>query len=42
LIFLASRVRIPFPRWAELIPAYGIGGLAMFWFIQRTLGFFMV
>lgn len=40
LIFLASRVRVPFPRWAELVPAYGIGGLAMFWFIQRTLSFF--
>lgn len=38
LIVLASRVRVPFPRWAELVPAYGIGSLAMFWFIQRTLG----
>jgi len=33
------RVRIPFPRWAELVPAYGIGTIAMFWFIQRTVSF---
>jgi len=27
------------PRWAELIPAYAIGGLAMFWCIERVAKF---
>jgi len=27
------------PRWAELIPAYGIGALAMFWCIDRVAAF---
>jgi len=35
LIALARRVRIPFPRWTELVPPYAIGGVAMFWVIQR-------
>jgi hydrogenase/urease accessory protein HupE len=37
LIALVLRVRIPFPRWAELVPAYAIGTIAMFWVIQRTV-----
>ena len=40
LIALAGRLTIPFPRWAELVPPYAIGSLAMSWFIQRTLSFF--
>jgi len=35
LIALARHVRIPFPRWTELVPPYAIGGVAMFWVIQR-------
>ena len=35
-IALVARIRIPFPRWAELIPPYAIGTIAMFWVIQRT------
>ncbi len=35
LIALARRVHIPFPRWTELVPPYAIGGVAMFWVIQR-------
>jgi hydrogenase/urease accessory protein HupE len=35
LIVLTRRVRIPFPRWAELVPPYAIGTIAMFWVIQR-------
>ena len=30
------RLRIRFPRWAELVPPYAIGGLASFWMIQRV------
>ncbi len=39
LIAQGRRARIPFPRWAELVPAYGIGTVAMFWFIERTVSF---
>jgi hypothetical protein len=35
LIAIARRVRIPFPRWTELVPPYAIGTIAMFWVIQR-------
>ena len=38
-IALVRRIRIPFPRWAELIPPYAIGGVAMFWVIQRIIAF---
>ena len=38
-IVLVSRIRIPFPRWIELVPPYAIGAIAMFWVIQRTLSF---
>jgi len=37
LIALVRRVRIPFPRWTELVPPYAIGSIAMFWVIQRTV-----
>jgi hydrogenase/urease accessory protein HupE len=36
---LLRSVRIAWPRWAELIPAYGIGVVAMFWVIQRIADF---
>jgi hydrogenase/urease accessory protein HupE len=39
LIALVDRVRIPFPRWAELVPPYAIGTIAMFWVIQRIIAF---
>jgi hydrogenase/urease accessory protein HupE len=39
LIALMRRVRIPLPRWTELVPPYAIGSIAMFWVIQRTLSF---
>jgi hydrogenase/urease accessory protein HupE len=34
-IALVRRVQIPFPRWAEFVPPYAIGSVAMFWVIQR-------
>jgi hydrogenase/urease accessory protein HupE len=40
LIALVRRMSLPFPRWAELVPPYAIGSVAMSWFIQRTLSFF--
>ena len=39
LIALVRRIHISFPRWAELIPPYAIGGIAMFWVIQRIAAF---
>ncbi len=39
VIALARRLRLPWPRWAELIPPYAIGGAAMFWVIQRISAF---
>jgi hypothetical protein len=39
LIVLVSRLRIPVPRWTELIPPYAIGAIAMCWVIQRTVSF---
>ena len=34
-IALVTRLRVPRPRWAGLVPPYAIGGVAMFWVIQR-------
>jgi hydrogenase/urease accessory protein HupE len=41
LAFIAviRRIRIPSPRWAELVPPYAIGSVAMFWVIQRIAAF---
>ena len=39
VISLARRLRFPWPRWAELIPPYAIGGAAMFWVFQRVATF---
>jgi hydrogenase/urease accessory protein HupE len=38
LSFFAAirRIRIPSPRWMELVPPYAIGSVAMFWVIQRV------
>ena len=38
-IALIHRIRIPLPRWAEFVPPYAIGGVAMFWVIQRISAF---
>jgi hypothetical protein len=42
VLFLIAHVRrlgLPFARWVHLVPAYGIGTIAMCWFIQRTVSF---
>lgn len=33
---LMARVRMVWPRWIELAPAYAIGSVAMFWVLQRV------
>ena len=39
LIMALRKVRREWPAWAHQLPAYGIGGIAAFWFIQRVSGF---
>lgn len=39
LFVLVQRIRIPFPRWTELVAPCTIGTLAMFWVIQRVTAF---
>jgi hydrogenase/urease accessory protein HupE len=36
---LAIRLPLQWPRWAELVPAYAIGGTAMVWVIERVGSF---
>ncbi len=36
---LARCITSRFPRWADLVPPYAIGSVAMFWVIQRIAGF---
>ena len=39
LIALLHRVRREWPAWTRSLPAYGIGGMAAYWFIERVSGF---
>ena len=41
LALLATLARVPrtWPRWAEALPPYAIGAIAMFWVIQRVAAF---
>jgi hypothetical protein len=32
-----GRVPLDWPRWAKAVPAYGIGAMAAFWFLQRAV-----
>lgn len=36
---LIKKINVKWPAWAEQMPAYAIGSLAAFWFIQRTVSF---
>lgn len=36
---LLRRVRFDAPRWAQALPAYAIGGIAMFWVFDRISAF---
>ena len=38
--FAIRRSGITFPKWARLAPPYVIGSVAMFWVVERVLGFF--
>ena len=39
VIAAGRRIRIPLPQWVELVPAYAIGSVAMFWVMQRIAAF---
>jgi len=39
LIMALRKVRFEWPAWARQVPAYGIGGVAAFWFIERVVNF---
>jgi hypothetical protein len=39
LLMALRKVRSEWPAWAYQVPAYGIGSMAAFWFINRVAGF---
>ena len=39
LMALWRRGGFSVPRWAELVPPYAIGSVAMFWLMQRIAAF---
>ena len=39
LVALLRRGRMPLPGWADMVPPYAIGSVAMFWVIQRVTAF---
>ena len=39
LIAAARRVKWTAPQWAQLVPPYAVGSVAMFWVIQRIAAF---
>ena len=36
---MATRVASRWPRWAEAVPSYAIGAIAMFWVVERVTAF---
>ena len=40
LVFALSKLRIQWSAGARQLPAYGIGTIAAFWFIERVSGFY--
>lgn len=37
--WMIKKTKLRWPVWVERVPAYAIGSLAAFWFIQRTVSF---
>jgi hydrogenase/urease accessory protein HupE len=37
--WMIDKTKVKWPAWVEQMPAYGIGSLAAFWLIQRTVSF---
>lgn len=38
LLWLLGKLPVRWPVWLRLVPTYAIGGVAMFWFIERLQG----
>ena len=39
LVLALRKVRSEWPAWSRQLPAYGIGAIAAFWFIERVSRF---
>lgn len=39
VVMLVRRAPVTLPTWAWRIPVYGIGSIAMYWTIERVVGF---
>jgi hydrogenase/urease accessory protein HupE len=39
IVVILNKLRREWPAWARQVPAYGIGGIAAFWLIERVAGF---
>ena len=39
MMVLARRMHLPAPPWAQRVPPYAIGSLAVFWVMQRVMAF---
>jgi hypothetical protein len=39
MVLALRRLRLEWPAWVQQAPAYGIGGIAAFWLIERVAGF---
>jgi hypothetical protein len=37
-VWLLGRIRTDWPRWVHQVPAYGIGTIAAFWLVERSVG----
>jgi hypothetical protein len=37
-VWALGRIRKDWPTWAAQVPAYGIGTMAAFWLVERTIG----
>ena len=40
-VFFLQKLRSNWPVWSQQVPAYGIGTMAAFWFVERVSGFYM-
>jgi len=40
-VFVLQRLRNGWPLWSRQVPAYGIGTMAAFWFVERVSGFYL-
>jgi len=39
LLIVVRKLRIGWPLWVRQVPAYGVGGIAAFWFFERLASF---